>query len=164
MSSPRTNSPSNSPTISQPDARPGWKPIIRLGAFLCGSAVLLGAFGAHALETNLYRWYEADRAFEKLGSWQTAVQYQMAHGLALLFLGLLTAGGFSRNPRLVAGFFLLGVLVFSGFLYLWVLTDWKILAMLVPVGGVSFVLGWLSMCLLPLDQTPEPATLEVEQG
>ncbi|MDG2014262.1 MAG: DUF423 domain-containing protein [Pirellulaceae bacterium] len=128
----------------------GWEIRIRTGALVCGTAVLLGAFGAHALKDVLPQWYDAARAIEKLDSWKTAVVYQMMHGLALILVGLLLRDRPSKALR-VAGFaFLTGILLFSGDLYLWVLSDMKPFAMIVPLGGVSFVVGWLCVLFAPL--------------
>ena len=118
---------------------------------ICGTAVLLGAFGAHALENVLVDWYEAERAAQKLDSWKTGVIYQVLHGMALLILGVLSRFHDSRLLRLASVMFLAGVLLFSGSLYLWVLTDFKPFVMVVPVGGVSFLLGWLLTTISPLE-------------
>ena len=75
---------------------------IGIGALLCGIAVACGAFGAHALKETL--------SAESLAIWQTAVLYQMTHGLAILLCGFL-------GLRRVASVFLAGVVVFSGSLY-----------------------------------------------
>jgi uncharacterized membrane protein YgdD (TMEM256/DUF423 family) len=101
------------------------------GMLLAGSAVLLGAFGAHALRASL--------TAQQLGWWETAVQYQMAHGL-----GLLAVAGL-RLPRgaAVAWSLGLGTLVFSGSLYLMALTDLRWLGAITPLGGTAMVAGWV---------------------
>ena len=134
-----------------PEQKFNWKMLIRLGAATCGLAVILGAFGAHALESKLTELYEADRAAEKLASWQTGVKYQLVHGLALIAVGLLHAKCPGRWLRLTAVMFLLGVLIFSGGLYVWVLSELKPVVMLVPLGGLAYILGWLTLCCAPLD-------------
>jgi uncharacterized membrane protein YgdD (TMEM256/DUF423 family) len=100
------------------------------GMALAGTAVLLGAFGAHALRSSLNS--------QQLGWWETAVQYQMWHGLALLGLAGL------RLDRLgVAAWLLgLGALVFSGSLYLMALTDLRWIGAITPVGGIAMIAGW----------------------
>ena len=134
----------------------GWELRIRIGALTCGTAVLLGAFGAHALKDVLPQWYEAARAIEKLDSWKTAVLYQMIHGLALILVGLLLRDVTSKALRISSFAFLAGILLFSGDLYLWVLTDIKIFAIIVPLGGVSFVFGWVCLLFSPLRAARHP--------
>ena len=118
-----------------------WLPI---GAVLAGLSVLLGAFGAHGLESFLEDMYAGDPALQvkRLGDWTTAAQYQMYHALGLMLLGC--AAGLAR-PKLarVAGLALLfGTVIFSGCLYLLVLSGVTILGAIVPIGGVSMILGW----------------------
>lgn len=98
-------------------------------------AVAFGAFGAHALRASV--------APEMLAVWQTAVQYQMFHALALF--GIVVAGSRTPNKLLsVSGwFFVVGTLLFSGSLYALVLTGIKALGMITPMGGVLFLSGWL---------------------
>ena len=118
--------------------------IIRLGAIVCGTGILLGAFGAHALEGQVGSWYTADEAVDKLASWKTGVLYQLVHGLAILWLAIgVRVWGDSKRFKQAALAFLIGVLLFSCSLYVWVITDLRWLVMIVPVGGVSFVIGWL---------------------
>jgi len=107
-------------------------------ASLAGSSgVLLGAFGAHGLRARLTP--------EQLGSWETAVMYQLVHALALLALAL--AGG-SRNVLLPALLFSAGILLFSGSIYALVLGGPRFLGPVTPLGGVCLVAGWLSLVTL----------------
>ena len=105
-----------------------------LGAVLGLLGVGLGAFGAHGLQGRLN---PAD-----LATFETAVRYQMYHALALLLVALLLA----RNPGGAATFagwaFLGGALVFSGSLYMMILTDQRWLGAVTPLGGVAFLVGW----------------------
>lgn len=104
--------------------------IVVAGALLAGTAVAFGAFGAHALRGVLSE--------QQLGWWQTAVQYQLWHALALLALAAL------RPPR-AGGIALLlggGALLFSGSLYLMALTDARWLGAITPLGGLAMILGW----------------------
>ena len=113
------------------------KPFLLTGAVAAGLAVAAGAFGAHALSERLTP--------ERLAVFETAVRYQMYHALALLFVGwaartLPGAGGALLTS---AGWcFVTGILVFSGSLYLLVLTDTGWLGAVTPVGGVAFLVGW----------------------
>lgn len=100
-----------------------------------------GAFGAHALSERL-----SPRMLE---IWKTAAQYQLVHAVALVALGAwLTSGGpgagFVATLAQTAGWaFALGVVVFSGSLYLLALTEIRWLGAITPIGGVGFLLGWL---------------------
>ncbi len=106
-----------------------------LGALLAGIAVALGAFGAHGLETRVTP--------DRIDTFNTGVQYQMYHALALLLVGVLLAMGAPPSMLFWAGIsFLVGILFFSGSLYTLVLTDTPVLGAVAPIGGVSFILGW----------------------
>lgn len=102
-----------------------------LAAILGFTGVALGAFGAHGLEQSV--------TAARLAAWETGVQYQLVHALALLALGL-------APPRsgiaAVGWLFVVGTLVFSGTLYALVLFDAPWLGMVTPVGGVLLLLGW----------------------
>nr|WP_304187714.1 DUF423 domain-containing protein [Rhodothermus marinus]MBO2490865.1 DUF423 domain-containing protein [Rhodothermus marinus] len=105
-----------------------------LGAVLAGLAVALGAFAAHGLAPRV--------SPERLQTFETGVRYQMYHALALLLTGWLLhqlgASGLS-----VAGWcFLAGIVLFSGSLYVLVLTDTPWLGAVAPLGGTAFILGW----------------------
>jgi len=105
-----------------------------LGAVLAGLAVALGAFAAHGLAPRV--------SPERLQTFETGVRYQMYHALALLLTGWLLhqlgAPGLS-----VAGWcFLAGIVLFSGSLYVLVLTDTPWLGAVAPLGGTAFILGW----------------------
>lgn len=105
------------------------------GAFFAFTAVMAGAFGAHSLR-NLV----SNRSLEVF---QTAVTYQMYHAITLVLVALLTGFGLSRRLLgLAAGFFLAGILLFSGSLYTLVLTDIRWVGPITPIGGVCFMIGW----------------------
>jgi uncharacterized membrane protein YgdD (TMEM256/DUF423 family) len=104
--------------------------LVSIGAALGGVAVVLGAFGAHALRARVPP--------EALGWWQTAVEYQMWHALAVLALALSGA----RWARLSAWLFAAGVLVFSGTLYAMALGAPRWLGAVTPLGGLSMIAGW----------------------
>ncbi|TYO98447.1 uncharacterized membrane protein YgdD (TMEM256/DUF423 family) [Geothermobacter ehrlichii] len=105
-----------------------------LGGFL---GVVLGAFGAHGLEGALSE--------KMLATWNKAVHYQQLHALALLATGLLarqqSAVG-EKGWQRAGCAFLLGILLFSGSLYLLVLTEARWLGMVTPFGGLAFLAGW----------------------
>jgi len=117
------------------------KAFLILGTLLGGLAVILGAFGAHGLKQLV--------AQETVASYQTGVQYQMYHALALILVGIL----YERIPDNLlnyAGYlFLAGIVLFSGSLYL--IASLKAMnkaispgiGIITPVGGLLFVAGWL---------------------
>lgn len=107
------------------------RPAAIAGALLAASGVGLGAFGAHGLRTLLDG--------QSLGWWQTAVQYQLWHGVGLVAIAALPA----RRPGAVVALLAAGVLIFSGSLYLMALTGARWLGAVTPVGGVAMIAGWL---------------------
>ena len=128
----------------------------RIGAVLAGLAVVTGAFAAHGLEKPLLKQYgdatkqvmgrEIPAAEKYLADFKTAAEYQMYHALALLAIGVLGATRpLNRSLNIAAWSFLLGILLFSGSLYLLVLTGQTKLGMITPIGGVLFLIGWLSL-------------------
>jgi uncharacterized membrane protein YgdD (TMEM256/DUF423 family) len=96
--------------------------------------VALGAFGAHALKARL--------APDLLLVWKTAVEYQLYHALALLLVGLLAVQRPSIAMTNAALCFALGVLVFSGSLYVLALSGLRWLGAITPIGGALFLAGW----------------------
>jgi uncharacterized membrane protein YgdD (TMEM256/DUF423 family) len=110
--------------------------MLAAGSALGFLSVALGAFGAHALKPMLL---ESNR----LATYETAVQYQMYHGLALLLTGILALQLPQSDFSLVAVFFLVGVLIFSGSLYLLCATGIKWLGAITPIGGTAFLAGWV---------------------
>jgi uncharacterized membrane protein YgdD (TMEM256/DUF423 family) len=122
------------------------KNILTTGALLGGLGVALGAFGAHGLQK-----LTTDATI--LHGYQTGVQYQVYHALALLAVGILAAKAYSGLLKWSAIFFTTGTILFSGSLYL--LTFLKIqnstaikwVGPVTPLGGVCFILGWLLLLL-----------------
>ncbi len=106
--------------------------IARIGAGVLGMAVGLGAMAAHMLKPILS---EAQAA-----NWQTGVLYQILHGLALLIIGLSGVNG--RNVRIAVWLFCIGIVIFSGGLYVNALTGFKPLGRVIPVGGMAWIAGW----------------------
>ncbi|WP_127487750.1 DUF423 domain-containing protein [Paenibacillus ehimensis] len=113
---------------------------VALGSICAFLSVALGAFGAHALKGRL--------AADMLANFQTGVQYQMMHSLGLIAVGLaaslLPASGHLRR----AGWSMfVGIVFFSGSLYVLSITGIKQLGAITPIGGVAFLFGWLSLVL-----------------
>jgi uncharacterized membrane protein YgdD (TMEM256/DUF423 family) len=101
-------------------------------------AVALGAFAAHGLEGSLSAKY--------LATFRTAVLYQFLHTLALMGLICLPDGLVnSRLQTISAQSFALGIVLFSGSLYLLVATGISALGMITPLGGLAFIAGWLTL-------------------
>lgn len=100
----------------------------RIAAFILFLGIILGALGAHWLYARLA---EAGR----VDTWETAVLYHLIHGLALFVV--------AARPRAL-GFwpFLVGIIIFSGSLYLLSVTGFSKLGMITPIGGVAFLVGW----------------------
>lgn len=113
--------------------------ILITGAILALLAVLFGAFGAHGLK----KLVDAT----SINSFTTAVRYQMYHAMACLFLGLLPVLSYKIKKRIFI-FFLAGVLLFSGSIYLLVIDDvigfsFSSIGFLTPLGGLCLILGWI---------------------
>ncbi len=109
-------------------------------------AVALGAFGAHGIEARV-----DEHAYH---NWQTAAQYQFFHGLALLSLAALDARLASRTVTLVRILFVLGVICFSGSLYLLAVREimgteglTRFLGPITPLGGLLFMAGWSALLI-----------------
>jgi len=119
------------------------KPRILRWALLAGAlagllAVMTGAFGAHGL-----RHLVGPRGLEVF---QTAVSYQMYHALALVVASLMPALGLpGRLLTLACGFWLAGIVLFSGSLYLLVLSGQHWLGPVTPLGGLCFMVGWVML-------------------
>ncbi len=98
-------------------------------------AVAAGAFGAHVL---------ADRLTPReLNAFEVGVRYQMYHALALLLVAWMVSTRASAVLSYAAAFLLAGIVLFSGSLYVLALTGLKWFGMITPIGGVSFLVGWL---------------------
>jgi uncharacterized membrane protein YgdD (TMEM256/DUF423 family) len=106
--------------------------ITRIGAGVLGAAVGLGAMAAHMLKPILTE--------SQAANWQTGVQYQILHGLALLIIGLSGISG--RNVRIAVWLFCIGIGIFSGGLYVNALTGFKPLGRVIPIGGLAWIIGW----------------------
>lgn len=115
------------------------KKFIMTGAIIALLAVGLGAFGAHALSDILDKNNYAD-------VWETGVTYQMTHGLALILIGILmnkNLFGPVKQLKWAGNLLLVGIILFSGSLYVLSLSAIKVLGAITPIGGVCFLIGWL---------------------
>lgn len=120
------------------------KPLILTASFFGTMAVILGAFGAHGLKSLI--------SLEKMSIWQKGVEYQFYHTFALLYLS-----GVATYKNKLHGFafifFVIGILFFSGSLYLLALKDVfgfqfiNSIGFITPIGGMFFIFGWVSLFL-----------------
>lgn len=114
--------------------------LISSGALSAALAVILGAFAAHALKSRLPP--------ETLAIFQTGVQYQFYHSLGVILIGIIVQ--FSKASLLVtaAGWLMLvGILIFSGSLYVICLTGIRGFGMITPFGGTAFIVAWLLLTI-----------------
>lgn len=115
------------------------KIILLLGSLFSMLAVMIGAFGAHALSEKL-------KINEKIDIFTKASQYHFYHSLGLLVLGLLAFQlKDSVFVKISAGGFVIGILLFSGSLYAYSLTNVKTFAHITPFGGLAFIAAWVLM-------------------
>jgi uncharacterized membrane protein YgdD (TMEM256/DUF423 family) len=112
--------------------------ITSVAALMGMIAIILGAFGAHALKKQL--------SVDQLGSFETGVKYQMYHALFLLFLGMNTFLN-EKVKKTVFQLVVFGVFFFSGSIYLLTTkqitgVDFKFIGIVTPIGGVLLIMAW----------------------
>ena len=106
-------------------------------------AIILGAFGAHALKKIL--------SIEQLATFETGVRYQMYHALFLLFIGLIKNMP-QKAKKAIYFLVLFGVILFSGSIYLLATNnltpfDFKIIGFVTPIGGLLLIMAWMVLLL-----------------
>jgi uncharacterized membrane protein YgdD (TMEM256/DUF423 family) len=116
------------------------KNLLITGSILAGLSVALGALGAH--------WLKANISSAALTSFQTGVQYQMYHALAILIMAALPTRFHVRLFRIAFFAFLTGVIFFSGSIYLLSTREitgwtWSWMGPVTPLGGLMFIAGWI---------------------
>ncbi|MEI3612056.1 DUF423 domain-containing protein [Pseudogracilibacillus sp. SO30301A] len=111
------------------------KVLFIIGAINGFLAVALGAFGAHGLEGKISE--------NALKTWEKAVNYQMFHTVSILLTGILLLKTQSSTLLWAGWMFVVGILLFSGSLYLYSTSGVRTLAMITPFGGVAFLIGWI---------------------
>jgi uncharacterized membrane protein YgdD (TMEM256/DUF423 family) len=121
---------------------------ILFAAAICGAlGVLLGAWGAHGLDTLLEsRGDTAQHVAKRLDQFDVAVRYHLIHSVALLALAAIPGAATAR--RWTFRLLLLGLVLFSGSLYVLVLSDEGKFGMITPLGGLSWIAAWLSLILV----------------
>jgi uncharacterized membrane protein YgdD (TMEM256/DUF423 family) len=122
--------------------------VLSAGAGFALLAVVLGAFAAHGLKAVLDA--------QQLVLFETASRYQMYHALALLCVGVMSIHAqFSRRMlKFAALAFILGIILFSGSLYLLALSGIRWLGAITPLGGIAFLVGWLATIVAALKSPP----------
>jgi len=113
--------------------------IITTAAFLGMTAIILGAFGAHALKKVLN--------LDQLNTFETGVKYQMYHALFLLFVGLSQTIA-EKTKKIIFYFIITGVIFFSGSIYLLATNnltafDFRKIGFITPIGGLLLIVGWI---------------------
>jgi uncharacterized membrane protein YgdD (TMEM256/DUF423 family) len=114
------------------------KLFLTAGAISGALAVLLGAFGAHLVKQMI--------SPDMLEVYKTGINYQFYHTFGLLIAGILMNFKPTKTLKWSGYLFIGGITIFSGFLYLLAITGIKALGMIVPIGGLMLVAGWI--CLL----------------
>jgi uncharacterized membrane protein YgdD (TMEM256/DUF423 family) len=116
------------------------KLFIIIGAVNAFLAVALGAFGAHGLEGKVPAKY--------LETWQTGVTYQMFHAVGILIIGILLGNLPATSLLSWSGWLMLiGIILFSGSLYVLTLTQISVLGAITPLGGVAFLVAWVLLII-----------------
>ncbi|MFE5318723.1 DUF423 domain-containing protein [Paenibacillus sp. NPDC056579] len=111
---------------------------VAIGAICAFLSVAIGAFGAHALKESM--------SAEMMAIYETGVQYHMMHSLGIIAIGLAAAFMPESKALVRAGWSLLiGIILFSGSLYVLSITEIKPLGAITPFGGVAFLFGWFSL-------------------
>lgn len=109
-------------------------------------AVILGAFGAHGLESKL--------TADQLSTYGTGIQYHFYHTFAILGVAILAQHWNEKRLNTIAWLFLIGIILFSGSIYLlacrdWLgIASWKWLGPITPIGGTFFIVGWAMLAWL----------------
>ena len=110
------------------------KTLLLFGLFFCGISVLMGAFGAHALKDKLSEY--------SMSIYDKAVFYQVFHAIGILFVSILGQIFNTQDFNVCGWLFIIGILLFSGSLFILSITGLKWLGAITPIGGVMFILGW----------------------
>jgi len=115
------------------------KTILMTASFLLALAVALGAFGAHGLKSQL--------STDMMQTYKTGVDYHFYHALGLLLIGILAVSFPSELMKWSAILLTAGIILFSGSLYLLAVSGIKWLGAITPIGGLSFIAGWVLLFL-----------------
>lgn len=146
-----------------------------VGSILGGLAVGCGAFAAHFLDKHFaakYAGMERQVAGEQiplarkfLNDFKTGAEYQMYHSLALIAVGIMAERRNSSVVNFAALAFVIGIVLFSGSLYILTLTGVTRWGMVTPLGGVAFLIGWVALAFSSLEfqsASPSPSNMPVQ--
>ncbi len=123
---------------------PEFKKFLLIGITFAALSVLFGAFGAHGLKSMAV---EA----KLIASFETAARYQLYHALGLMIIFLLSPHKLKLSLLNIAGWLMVvGTVLFSGSLYVYVLSGIKAFAMITPVGGTLMIAAWISLFIATL--------------
>lgn len=112
--------------------------IVATGAFFGFLGVALGAFGAHLLKNSLTP--------EMMDTYKTGIMYQLIHAVVIISIGFSGIVKYFKS----AYFFIMGTILFSFSLYVYVICEIKFFAMFAPFGGISFMTGWILLIVYSL--------------
>ena len=107
--------------------------LVIIGAIFALLSVIFGAFGAHSLENIIG---------DKMDIYRTAIQYQMFHSIALMITGIIIIST-KLNLIIIGYLFIIGIILFSGSLYIIAIFKISKMGMIAPIGGLSFIIGWI---------------------
>ena len=105
------------------------------GVFFCALSVVMGAFGAHSLKDKLSQY--------SISIYDKAVLYQFFHAIAILFVAVLNKIFDTQDFSISGILLIIGILLFSGSLFILAITNMKWLGAITPIGGTLFIVGWL---------------------
>lgn len=148
------------------------------GSILAGLAVVLGAFAAHGMdqfcvdkygtdETKSLAGLEIPLSYKRLEDFKTGARYQMYHAIGIILVGLLAKTSPSRTLSVAGWCFLLGIVLFSGSLYLLTFTGKTILGAITPFGGLFMIFGWVALAKAAVeksDQTGDTCPADLPQN
>ena len=106
---------------------------VKIGIIFCMLSVVIGAFGAHSLESMIG---------DKMDTFKTGIQYHMFHGLGLILIGILSKI-LDLDLDSVGYLLIAGIILFSGSLYIIAIYKYSFLGVVAPIGGMCFIIGWL---------------------
>lgn len=116
---------------------------ISLGSIFAAFAVILGAFGAHALKLKI--------SPEALSTFQTGVQYHFYHSLGLIMIGITSRMGKLSTALSISGWMMVfGIILFSGSLYAISITGIRSFGMITPIGGIMLIASWVVLAIASL--------------
>ena len=110
------------------------KALLLFGISFCFLSVIMGAFGAHALKGKLSEY--------SMSVYDKAVLYQFFHAFAILFIAVLGRLFNTQEFNVCGILFILGILLFSGSLFILAITDLKWVGAITPIGGIFFIISW----------------------